>query len=105
MIFQNLFNLKQIGKYGNSDPHFVEDWIKVESSNVQLGSEFSMPNVCSFPSSAFVRIFHQKIGNVDNFQNTIIKADISWKKESGSSWTFVKPDPEQKQRFQIAISV
>jgi hypothetical protein len=53
-----------------------------------------MPNVCSFPSSAFVRIFHQKIGNVDNFQNTIIKADISWKKESGSSWTFVKPDPE-----------
>ena len=39
MIFQNLYNLNQIGKYGNSDPHFVDDWITVEKNlNVNLNS-------------------------------------------------------------------
>ena len=64
-----------------------------------------MDNVCLFPSVAFVRIFYQKIGKENNYQNTIIKADIEWKKDSGSSWSFMKPNPGSKQRFNIAISV
>lgn len=39
MIFQNLYNLKQIGKYGNSDPHFVDDWITVAQDTNVLMSE------------------------------------------------------------------
>ena len=38
MIFQNLYNLKQIGKYGNSDPHFVDDWITVQKDTKVLMS-------------------------------------------------------------------
>lgn len=30
MIFQNLFSLEYVGKYGTSDPHFTQDWVKVE---------------------------------------------------------------------------
>jgi len=52
MIFQNLFNLKKIGKYGNSNPHFVEDWITVSQNNkINLNPTIDEGDgSCSFPS-------------------------------------------------------
>ena len=32
VIFQNLYNLKHIGKYGNSSPLFIDDWITVDKN-------------------------------------------------------------------------
>ena len=84
MIFQNLYNLKQIGKYGNSDPHFVDDWITVERNlNVNLNSQKDETDgSCSFTNEAKIRIFYQKIGKMENAQRTIIKADLTWQQGS-----------------------
>ena len=79
MIFQNLYNLKQIGKYGNSNPHFVDDWIEVEKKlNVNLNSQKDNHGTCQFTNEAKIRIFYQKIGREENPQREIIKADLSW---------------------------
>ena len=80
MIFQNLYNLKKIGKYGNSDPHFVDDWITVsQNKKVNLNPTIDEGDgSCSFPSKGQISIFYQKIGRVDNPQFVIVKANLEW---------------------------
>lgn len=29
MLFQNLQQLKSVGRFGNANPHFIKDWIDV----------------------------------------------------------------------------
>lgn len=98
--------MKQIGKYGNSDPHFVDDWITVAQDKKVLMSAEIIDGACSFPSNAILRIFHEKIGKTDNYQSIIKKADLVWKRENNQNeWKYTKPNPTQKQRFQISVGV
>jgi hypothetical protein len=103
VLFQNLYRLKHIGKYGSSDPHLPEDWIKVEQKpTVGMDGQFEEQK-CQFPSSGFINIFYNKLGKTDDPQKTIVKADFEWK--STNAWTFTKPSLSLKQRFQISINV
>ena len=82
-----------MGKYGNSNPHFLSDWIDVENlSKSQMLGNFDAQGECIFPSSAFVRVFYQRIGQTSSPQNTIIKADFEWK--NSNKWKFTKPLPQ-----------
>lgn len=108
MIFQNLFNLKKIGKYGNSNPHFVDDWINVSKNNkINLNPTIDEGDgSCSFPSKGQISIFYQKIGRVDNPQFTIIKANLEWAQPTTNQpWKFTKPSKDAKQRFQVQVAV
>ena len=56
MIFENLRLLTQVGKYGNSNPHFIDDWVE---ATVDEASDKTATNPlwteatssCNFPSS------------------------------------------------------
>lgn len=65
MIFNNLFTLKYIGKFGNANVHFIKDWLELSKDNVQSGAAFSSSE-CTFPSAAQVRIFYSKLGSTEN---------------------------------------
>ena len=33
MIFQNIYLMKYIGMFGNANPHFISDWVKVNTAS------------------------------------------------------------------------
>jgi len=35
MLFKNIENLNYLGRYGNSDPHFISDWIEVTTESTK----------------------------------------------------------------------
>ena len=74
-----MYNLKFIGKYGNSNPHFTEDWIEVDQKATPGMTGNMEGQVCQFPSGAHVNIFYQKIGLISDPQNIIMKAEFEWK--------------------------
>ena len=56
MIFQNLLQLKLVGKYGNSNPHFLKDWTDIITPEETEG--VFEDEVCEFPSVRVVEIFY-----------------------------------------------
>jgi hypothetical protein len=60
-----------VGKFGNSNPHFIEDWVAVEveegSDKTSSESEaIQNAGTCNFPSTYHVQIFYQKINTMKN---------------------------------------
>ena len=61
VLFQNLYNLNYIGKYGNSNPYYKEDWVEVTkkaftaSTNPGLGGASS----CSIYQNAQINIYYK----------------------------------------------
>ena len=80
MIFQNLFGIKYIGKFGNSQPEFLKDWIQVETIPGVKTSTFDSGQ-CKFPSTGILRYYFQKIGRSTDPQFVITKADLQWTDE------------------------
>lgn len=82
MIFNNLYAFNAIGRFGNANPNFVKDWVTMteldSSSNPSVTFE---EGTCKFPSTAFVRLFFQKIGEATDPQITIVKADFKWSQD------------------------
>ena len=69
-----------IGKFGNSNPNYVQDWVKfdpaADSSKMKGPGKkwYSDQGKCEFPTSYQIHVYYQKIGSLDNFQNIIVKA-------------------------------
>ena len=67
MIFNNLYQFNSIGRFGNSDPHNVKDWIDVTELDFSANPSVELEeSTCKFPAAAFIRIFYQKIGKATN---------------------------------------
>lgn len=57
--------LSELGKFGNSDPHKIKDWIKIEKTNRGSTDSLTFDDATckAIPSSAFVKVYYQKIGS------------------------------------------
>ena len=79
MLFQNLYSLEYIGKYGKSNPLYPLDWVKVEQlEGAAMNSDF-VEQQCNLPNAAIIRVFYQYIGEEKDKQPVVIKADLEWK--------------------------
>jgi hypothetical protein len=72
-----MYLMEYVGKYGNSNPHYISDWI--ESSVVTSKDKSDITGVwdsstssCVFPSAHIVQIFFSKINTLDDPQYQII---------------------------------
>ena len=82
MLFQNLYGLKKMGKFGESDPHFLKDWIDVEVLKASNKATWTPGrNRCQFPSTATIDIFYERFGHEDDPQFRIAEAAFSWTAE------------------------
>lgn len=82
LLFQYLNqSLSHIGKFGNSNPHFVSDWVEVfkEADENAAGQFQDDSGVCQAMSpSLLVSIYYQKIGRVEEHQHEIVNATLRW---------------------------
>lgn len=79
MLFQNMYLMQLIGRYGSSDPHFLDDWIRLyvdtnKDKYEEVGSWNAVEGSCYFASVHVVEIFYKKLGTVTNPQYVIMKA-------------------------------
>ena len=85
-LINNLItNLKYVGIYGNSNPHFINDWIKVEdeSSTVSVPT-FDGFNTCTWNGAYSLKFYYTKLGTKANPQYKITRVRlvperVSWK--------------------------
>ena len=72
MLFQNLQQLDLVGRFGNSDPHLIKDWIEVIFDKERAAGEThiwdSASGTCTFPSTYQLKIFYSKINTNINPQ-------------------------------------
>ena len=66
MLFQNIQKLQFVGRFGNSNPHFLSDWIEAAIDQSKDKSDITVDwdnntGTCGFPSSYFLQIFFTKI--------------------------------------------
>jgi hypothetical protein len=58
MIFKNIENLNYIGKFGNSNPHYINDWLLNNKEDNKDSSNFdpfvNRTGTCKFPSTMVV---------------------------------------------------
>ena len=102
MIFQNFQQLKYVGRFGNSNPHFLSDWVQstIDASKDKSDITADWDNntgSCNFPSSYFLQVFYSKINTRSDPQYQIIK--VQHYADTMNAWVFKKPDPTQKQDF------
>ena len=66
MLFQNIQLLNYVGRFGNSNPHFISDWVKATVDISKDKSDITVDwdnntGSCGFPSSYFLQVFYSKI--------------------------------------------
>mmetsp|Transcript_4206 Transcript_4206/g.3090 ORF Transcript_4206/g.3090 Transcript_4206/m.3090 type:complete len:80 (-) Transcript_4206:278-517(-) len=77
MLFKNIENMEYIGMFGNSNPHFLSDWIQVtqdSSEKFTSDRENEVEGTCTIPNVMSLQIFYAKLGELDNPQYKIIQA-------------------------------
>ena len=102
MIFQNLFQLTYVGKSGNSNPDWKNDWIDIE---IDEEKDKKFHNIdpqldrrarfCSFPATRVVDVFYQKIEEKENPQFIITRMQ-HYQEKSPYRWEFTNPKDDTK---------
>jgi hypothetical protein len=81
VLFNNLQNLKYMGKYGNSDPHLQDEWVRVEAIPANKDFKFN-DNRCNIPTYSQINVFYNRIGKDSDPQRTIVTAQVEEGKTS-----------------------
>lgn len=109
LIFQYLNqSLSHIGKFGNSNPHYVSDWVEVakeergQVDNAQFADDVGECQAMS--SSLLINVYYQKIGRVDQHQHEVVSATMRWSNQY-NLWKFDKPNKNDTQRFTAMVNV
>lgn len=107
MIFENLKNIKKVGKFGNSNAEFMADWIDIELDSIQSYTspprQFDESNRgCNFGSSMTIDFYFGKINTRNNPQYEILRAVRT---ENLNDWTFKGANPEDKETFQAIATI
>lgn len=87
MIYQNLYQLDQVGRYGNADPHYMKDWVTatVATKDKYLsGAWDDTESTCNFPTMHVVEIGTSKINTIDDPQHGVFAA--SHYQTDGAKW-------------------
>ena len=101
-MYQNLYSLGHVGRFGNSNPHFISDWIRVVRDSSRDKSDITVDwdantGTCNLPSSYFLQIFYSKINTQSDPQYQIVR--VSYYADTLNAWVYKRPDPTLKQDF------
>lgn len=88
-----------MGRFGNSNPHFITDWVKATKDTQKDKSDITVnwndnTGSCNLPSSYFLQVFYSKINTKSNPEYQIIK--VTHYADNVNAWVYKKPDPSQK---------
>ncbi|CDW85277.1 UNKNOWN [Stylonychia lemnae] len=108
MLFQNFQLLKYVGRFGNSNPHYLSDWVQAtvdsQKDKSLITASWDEPSgTCVLPSAYFVQIFYSKINTRSDPQYQIVK--VVHYADTLNAWVYKKPDPTQGQDFQAILSL
>lgn len=95
-------NLIYVGIYGNSNPHFISDWVEVEYISGSATTATLSGRSCTFNSALSVRFYITKLGTKDNPQYKITRVRIVPER---LSWEHTLTDPTKSQSFHALVSV
>ena len=82
MLFQNLLRLEKVGKSGNADQHYANDWLDITvetgldrfgDAQEGLNAADATKDYCNFPSVRVVEIFYEKINTKEKPQYMVRK--------------------------------
>ena len=95
MLFNNDFTNKVMARFGNANPHFIQDWVQIETDIMDKTSSkaewIESSATCTFPPIAFFfKIYYAKIYTKDEPQYHIVK--VKKLLDQRQDWTFKKPD-------------
>ena len=95
MLFNNDFTNKVMARFGNANPHFIQDWVQIETDIMDKTSSkaewIETSATCTFPPiSFFFKIYYAKIYTKDEPQYHIVK--VKKLLDQRQDWTFKKPD-------------
>ena len=108
MLFNNDFTDKYMAMFGNANPHFVQDWVQIETDIMDKTSSkaewIESQATCNFPPVAFfIKIYYAKIFTKDEPQYHIVK--VKKLLDQKQDWTFKRPDETLKQDFVATFTV
>lgn len=71
-------NTTYIGKLGNSDPKYLNDWLEIISDEYKpyLSSWDEGENSCTYPSNVFLEFITDRTGSIDDPANYIFSAKM-----------------------------
>lgn len=98
-------NLKYVGIYGNSNPHYLSDWVLVEDESSSSAASSLVGRTCSFSGGYNLRFYVTKLGTEDNPQYKISRVKITPQR---ITWTHNKIDDEGEpgeQDFMAYLSI
>lgn len=96
-LFFNESLLTMLGKFGNINASYEDDWIFINNATTSTPSFDEASGVCSVQTLLAYYIVYTGIGNVRNPQNKIIYASREYKDQT--FWQFRNWEKTQKQKF------
>lgn len=94
--------MKYVGIYGNSNPHFIKDWIEVEYDSTERTSASFSGRTCTFDAGFELVFYVTRLGTEDNPQLKISRAILTPVK---LQWVHDLPDQTEAQDFHALISI
>ena len=102
-LFKNLINnLKYVGIYGNSNPHFISDWVSVTYVSTSATSASYSGRSCSFDAGMSLRFYLTRLGTTDNPQYKVTSVRIVPQR---LTWTHTKLLSTDTQDFHALLSI
>jgi hypothetical protein len=102
-LFQNLVdNLQYAGIYGNSNPHFISDWVAVEYESTSVANPTLSGRKCTFDSAHTLTFYLTKLGTDDDPQLKISRAILS---PVRLTWEHDLLDATEAKDFHILLSI
>ena len=95
-----MYSLEWIGKYGNSDPHYKSDWVKVDkypkdAKDFSVSTFDDNSGSCNLGNGfATLNIYYKNIGRVEDPQRIILSAEVRY--DQLNEVKFVMPDKKMK---------
>lgn len=103
-MFFNDDSLTLLGKYGNIDFSYLDDWVVVNNGTTFAVSSFDTASgVCKISNTLSYYITYADIGNTLNAQYKIIYAQRGF--EGNTYWQFLKKDVTETQKFFFILTV
>ena len=100
-FIENLIdNLRYVGIYGNSNPHFSSDWVEVEVSST--ASAEAGTRTCTFDNAYSLVFYVTKFGTEDNPQLKISRARLNVNR---LVWTHDLPLSTDSKDFHVLLSI
>lgn len=97
-IYKNIIdNLKYVGKFGNSNPHLIQDWLKVELDSTVESVSASLSGLssekCTISGALNIDFYMSRYGTKENPQHEVSRVIVS---RSRLTWNYLQQDTATK---------